>query len=77
MTFTREKFASPDDDAGIFIDGLGSALVTWTAMQERPVTIAEAALAFNTTPDVVREAVADASWIYIDEHRQTLELDGD
>jgi hypothetical protein len=49
--FDRSMFANEGDEAGIFIDGLAQALVTWTAMQNRTgVTVAEAALAFNTTP---------------------------
>jgi hypothetical protein len=51
-------------------------------MQDRsPITVAEAALAFNTTPAVIREAVEDASWIYVanarepDPCKQNLELD--
>lgn len=80
--FQRSMFANPDDDAGVFIDGLGRALVTWAAMQERIVTVGEAAMAFNTTPEIIRGAVEDASWIYIDETNddptmQTLQLDGE
>ena len=81
--FDRSMFASEGDDAGIFIDGLGRALVTWVAMQDRsPVTVAEAALAFNTTPEIIREAVEEAMWIGVegpddDPSKQRLELDGD
>lgn len=82
--FERSQFGSPDDEAGIMIGRLGTALVTWTAMQNRmPITVAEAALAFNTTPEVIREAIEDASWIYIatreditDPAKQIIELDG-
>jgi sugar/nucleoside kinase (ribokinase family) len=79
--FQRNDFAHPDSEAGVFIDGLGRSLVTWAAMQQRTVTVAEAALAFNTTPDVIREVIEDASWIYVsnddaDPTKQTIELDG-
>jgi hypothetical protein len=73
--FTREQFAKPDDDAGVFIDGLGRALVTWTAMQDRSVTLHEAAKAFNTTAEVIAEAIEDAAWISV--NGDTLELDGE
>lgn len=74
--FTREQFAKPDDDAGVFLDGLGRALVTWTAMQDRyPVTVQEAAQAFNTTPEVIAEACEDVLWI--SEEGGVLELDGE
>jgi hypothetical protein len=84
MTFERSQFAEPDDEAGIMIDGLGAALVTWTAMQDRsPITVADAALAFNTTPEVIREAIEAACWIFIasrdditDPTKQIIELDG-
>lgn len=73
--FTREQFAHPEDEAGIFMDGLGRALVTWTAMQDRyPVTVQEAAAAFNTTPEVIAEACEDVLWI--SEEGGVLELDG-
>lgn len=74
--FERTQFMADDDEAGIAIADLGRALVTWTAMQDRTPTIAEAAMAFNTAPEIIREAVADAMWIYINDHNQTLELDG-
>ena len=73
--FTREMFAKPDDYAGVFMEGLGRALVTWTAMQMRPVTVHDAAKAFNTTPEIVAEAIEDAVWIYVDGDR--IELDGE
>lgn len=74
--FTREQFAKRDADAGVFIDCLGRALVTWVAMQNRDgVTVHDAATAFNTTPEIIAEAVEDASWIYI--AGDVLELDGE
>lgn len=74
--FTREQFAKSEDDAGVFMDGLGRALVTWTAMQDRyPVTVHEAAKAFNTTPEIIAEAVEDAMWISV--MGDVLELDGE
>lgn len=82
--FERTMFAAPDDDAGIMIDDFGRALVTWTAMQNRtPVTVAEAAMAFNTSPEIVREAIENASWILVaneaepDPTKQRIELDGE
>lgn len=80
--FTREQFAKEGDDAGVFLDGLGSALVTFCAMQDHTVTVAEAAKVWNTTPDVIREACEDACWISVegpddDAEKQRLELDGE
>ncbi len=82
MVFQREQFAAPDEEVGVFIDGLGRALVTWTAMQDHIPTVAEAMAAFNTTMAVIWEAVEEASWIDIvgpgdDPTKQKLELDGE
>lgn len=81
--FEREMFDPEDSDAGIFVSHLGRALITWVAMQNRhPVTVAEAAAAWNTTPDIIRDAVEEAMWIGIegpddDPTKQRLELDGE
>lgn len=80
--FERDDFAKEGDDAGVFMDGLGRALVTWAAMQDRTVTVREAATAFNTTDAVIVEAIEDASWIFVhgpddDPTKQTIELDGE
>lgn len=72
--FTREQFAKPDDEAGVFLDGLGRALVTWTAMQDSQVTVHDAAKVFNTTPEIIAEAVEEAMWISVE--GDVLELDG-
>ena len=80
--FTRDQFAEPDDDAGIFIEGLGRALETWAAMNYPERTVADAMAAFNTTREVIIEAVNDAQWAYLsddncdDPAKTTIELDG-
>ena len=62
-----EQFAETGDDAGVFLDDLGRAILTWAAMQDRqPMTVADAAKAFNTTPAVIREASEDVPWICIE-----------
>lgn len=78
----RDMFADPDDDAGVFMSQLGHALVTWTAMNMqadngRYMTIHDAAKAFNTTPEVIVEAVADAMWIGVEKDGKTIYLDGE
>jgi hypothetical protein len=83
MTWTKEMFASPGDDAGVFADDFCRALLTWVAMQDREgVTVAEAALAFNTTPDVIREGIEEGYWTSWhgpddDPTKQIIELDGE
>lgn len=80
--FTREQFGEDADDAGVFINDLGRAMVIYTAMQDATVTVASAAAVFNTTPEVIREAIEDASWIGWhgpddDPSKQVVETDGE
>jgi hypothetical protein len=80
--FTADMIERDQDEAGVHLDSIGRALVTWTAMQDQPVTVADAMKAFNTTEAVVHEAVADAAWISVrgldrDAGKQLLELDGE
>ena len=87
--FTRDKFLSPeeeeDGEAGIGIGDLGRALVIWSGMNFQVgahISVAQAATAFNTTANVIREAIDAADWIaYVgedsDPERQYIELDGE
>lgn len=80
--FTRDMFESDLDEAGVHFESFGPALVTWVAMQDRAhVTVAEAALAFNTTPEIIREAVHDAYWAFLNgedsDPDQAIELEGE
>ena len=86
--FDRKMFADPSESSGVFMDGLGAALTTWTAMQNRlGVTVAEAATAFNTTAAVIKEAIdKHCDWAIIlgsadqweaDPTKQIIELDGE
>jgi len=83
MVFERHQFATEGEDAGVFIGDLGRSLVTWAAMQDRyPLTVAEASIAFNTAPDVIREAIDETMWILWtgpddDPTKQLIELDGE
>lgn len=80
--FTREQFGESGDDAGVFIEDLGRALVLWRAMQADDKSVADAAKAFNTTPAVIREAIDEAMWIgwhgpYDEPTKQMIEVDGE
>lgn len=81
--FTSVQIESDEGEAGIHLSSIGRAVMIWTAMQQREkVTVAEAMLAFNTTQEVIRDAVEDASWVFIagnspDPAQQRLELDGE
>lgn len=68
MPFTDIK---PDDaDVGITRQQLAIAVSTWAWMQERRVTVADAMTAFNTTAEIIRQAVDDGAWTF-------LEIEGD
>lgn len=76
MTIYVTRLGGRDEDAdnGLSLtnDGMprvhdfASALDTWWICQNRMnVTVAEAALAFNTTTDVIREAINEHYWMNI------------
>ena len=85
--FTRDMFLSLEetDEAGISIGDLGRALVTWACMNFKAgarISVAETAIAFNTTDVVIREAIDAADWISYDgeendPEKQFIELDGE
>lgn len=80
--FTRSKFAAPDDDTGVSIADLGCAITTWAAMNGE-VSVADAMVAFNTTRDVIVEAVEGSAWAFLsdptcdDPTKTMIELDGE
>lgn len=43
----------------------GGAVQLWSLAQDRPVTVREAALAFNVTPDLMRQAINDHPWMLL------------
>lgn len=44
-----------------------SAVQVWAIAQDRDVTVGEAALAFNATPELIRQAVEDEhSWMLLE-----------
>lgn len=62
-----------------FITAVG--LYVYTNEDSRTVSIAETAMTFNTTPELVREAVAAHPWLYSHHHddpaKQLIESDGE
>lgn len=56
----------PDVGVGVMWEQFITAVGIWVYTNEnaRRPTIAEAALAFNTTVDLIREAVDDHPWLY-------------
>jgi len=70
-------------DTGVMWGSFVTAIAIWVYVNggQRTLTVAEAALAFNTTPELVREAVAEHPWLYSPHHddpaKQTIESDGE
>lgn len=61
----------PDDDgeAGIRRTDFANAVSCWSFMQKKETltTVAEVAMAFNTTPELVRQAVEDHYWMSLED----------
>ncbi len=82
MPFTEFE-RDEDADSGVMFENFITALSVWVYVNEseRTLTIAEAALVFNTTPELVREAVEAHPWLYSphkdDPSEQTIESDGE
>jgi hypothetical protein len=80
--FNRSMFVDDDAECGLGLGDLTRALVAWAAMQNRTPVVAEAAAAFNTTPEVIREAIDNGPWILWvgpegEPTRQVIQLDGE
>ena len=59
MSVYTEILRDDDDEAGVHLGQLGEAVSVWAWMQDsnEPQTVATAALTFNTTPELIRQAV--------------------
>lgn len=65
--WTRDLFVSDDEDVGVKISNLSGALQTWAMMRGQSGTsgtVGEAMAVFNTTQDVIEEAVREGYWLY-------------
>lgn len=54
-----------DGSGNISIGLFGNAIQVWAVAQDRPVTVQEAAVAFNTTPAIIRQAVESHYWMFL------------
>ena len=84
MTVFTEFERDPDADVGVMFEDFIKAVGIFVYTNEnahRSVNIADVATAFNTTPDLVREAVAIHPWLHSvhneDPALQTIESDGE
>lgn len=68
MTLYTDILPDDDGEAGIHRQDFANAVSVWSFMQnsEKQTTVADAALAFNTTPELVRQAVEDHYWLSLD-----------
>jgi len=68
MGLFTEILPDEDEEAGIHRREFATAVSVWSFMQnkETQTTVAEVALAFNTTPELVRQAVDDHYWMSLD-----------
>ena len=75
--FERDK----DVGVGVMFEDFITAVGMMVYTNERKVSVADLALAFNTTPDLVREAVDAHPWLYThndaDPAKQIVESDGE
>ncbi|WP_336802389.1 hypothetical protein [Kaistia sp. MMO-174] len=82
--WTSRDFDDDSDEGGLSIADFCQSVATWSCMQLRSVSVAEAALAFNTTPDVVQHAINEHGGFYLyligddaDPTEQFIEHDGE
>ena len=73
--YDRDRELAVDEQGDIYIDLFASALQTWVFCQDPWPTIEHAALVWNATPDVIRQAVEEAHWLF--ESGGCIEADGE
>jgi hypothetical protein len=62
--FTEAMIEDDDERPGIHGNDISNAIQCWSIMQNRETSVAEAAVAFNTTPEIVRRAIEDHYWMF-------------
>lgn len=82
--FERDQIETDDDaEAGVRLHDIGRAIMIWSVMNYgRPLSVAEAAMAFNTTTAIVRDAVEEDRWAFLtgdetDPQKEFIEVDGE
>lgn len=71
----RDRELAVDEQGDPYIDLFSDALAQWVYCQDEPPTIEHAAMAWNATPDVIRQAVEHAAWLF--ECQGRIEADGE
>lgn len=82
--FDRDQIETDNDAAsGVRLHDIGRAIMIWSVMNYgRPLSVAEAAMAFNTTTAIVRDAVEEDRWAFLtgdetDPQKEFIEVDGE
>ncbi|RAV76580.1 hypothetical protein [Aerococcus loyolae] len=82
--FTQDMIEDDENEAGIHLHNIVNAVQCWSVMQNRKTSVAEAALTFNTTPEIIRTAVEYGFWMSLecdegenDPAKQFIGLDGE
>jgi hypothetical protein len=82
--FDRDQIETDDDaEAGVRLHDIGRAIMIWSVMNYgQPLSVAEAAMAFNTTTAIVRDAVEEDRWAFLtgdetDPQKEFIEVDGE
>ena len=82
MPFT--DFERDENKPGVHWEHFITALGIYVYMQDKPPSVADAVLAFNTTPGAIREAVNEHPWLFAawpdgesDPAKQRIESDGE
>lgn len=84
MTLFTEFADAEKDDCGVFFSDFVTAVGIWRYMNPSGTTVAAAALMFNTTPAIVRLAVAEHPYLFAawdddedDPAEQLIDFDGE
>lgn len=79
-----EILEDDDDSPGVHRRSIATALLCWVSMNGGARSMAEAMLTFNTTADIIRQAIVDSCWLFenwtedeIDPTQQMIEVDGE
>lgn len=86
--FTHDQISTEDerdeDGAGIVMGDIGRAVMIWASMNYgRPLSVAECATVFNTSVDIIRQAVTEDVWAFLsperesDPAKQLIDIDGE
>jgi hypothetical protein len=82
--FERDQIETDvDAETGVCLYDIGRAIMIWSVMNYgRPLSVAEAAMAFNTPTAIVRDAVEENRWTFLtgdetDPQKEFIEVDGE